>query len=357
MTILFILLFIILAVRKAERNWVSFAINALQAKGKCDCVVAEPGQLVTWSATVENHSHRPVSFVRLIEKFPNQADVVMEEAWLQKHRKECMLSWICENRMSIPAHSSVTRYMTLRFPCRGAYKIGEYDLSAGDFLGLQERGRYGLPETLVVIPERSEQRAAIDALGGFLGDISVRRFIMEDPVLTVGFQDYSGREPLRDISWIRTAATGTLQVKRYDYTSERHVVVILNVEDAQDESLEECLRLTRTVCEKLEQEKIPYGFRTNGNLPGPVTKILTLPENLGSRHLNTILYGLGGADKARFYSFRYLTHQTLRTRKNNESYIVITPAKTPEAMACIRSLDRAVDGRLCLLIGQQEGTL
>ena len=352
--IIIVLLLIILAVRKAERKWGNFAINALQIHSKCDSVMAEPGQPVTWSATVENHSRRPISFVRLIERFPDQVDAVMEEAWLLKHRKEGILSWICENCMSIPARSSVTRYMTLRFPHRGAYKLGEYDLSAGDFLGLQERNRHGFPKTMVVIPEHSGQRSAIDALGGFLGDISVQRFIMEDPVLTVGFQDYSGREPLRDISWIRTAVTGALQVKRYDHTLEHHVVVLLNVEDAQDESLEECLRLTRTVCERLEQEKIPYGFRTNGNLPGPIAKILALPESLGPRHLNTILYGLGGTDKTRFFSFRYLTHQTLRKRKNNESYIVITPAKTPEAMACIRSLDRAVDGRLCVLTGQQE---
>lgn len=352
--ILIVLLLIILVVWRAEYKWGSFAIHALRTHSKCDSIVAEPGQPVTWSATVENHSRRPISFVRLVEQFPDQVEVVMEEAWLRKHRKECILSWICENRMSIPARSSVTRYMTLRFPRRGVYQLGEYDLSAGDFLGLYERNWHGSSKAMVVIPERSEQRAAIDALGGFLGDISVRRFIMEDPILTVGFRDYSGRESMRDISWVRTAVTGALQVKCYDHTAEHHVIVLLNVEDAKDESLEECLRLTRTVCEKLEQEKIPYGFRTNGNLPGPVAKILALPESLGPRHLNTILYGLGGADKARFFSFRYLTYQTLRKRKNNESYIVITPEKTPETMACIRSLDRAVDGRLCVLTGQQE---
>ena len=69
--IVIVLLLIILAVRKAERKWGSFAINALRIHSKCDSVMAEPGQPVTWSATVENHSRRPISFVRLIERFPD----------------------------------------------------------------------------------------------------------------------------------------------------------------------------------------------------------------------------------------------------------------------------------------------
>ena len=60
---------------------------------------------------------------------------------------------------------------------------------------------------------------------------------------------------MRAISWTRTAQTGTLQVKQYDYTAERHIVVLLNTEGAEEKQLEECLRLTRSVCEKLEQRK------------------------------------------------------------------------------------------------------
>jgi hypothetical protein len=128
-------------------------------------------------------------------------------------------------------------------------------------------------------------------------------------------------------------------------------VVLLNVEGADEAQFEECLRLTRSVCERLEQQKVPYGFRTNGNLPGPVGKVTSMVEGLGQQHLQTILYGLGSADGMCFYSFRYLTKQTLRTRKSSEAYIVITPDDKDAVHTCIQELSSAVGAPICVLRG------
>lgn len=253
--------------------------------------------------------------------------------------------------MTLRGRRSLTRNVTVAFDKRGVYQIGAYQLSAGDLLGFRESKCHGTGQKVVVMPQLSRQQAAMDAVGGFLGDVSVRRFILEDPILTVGFRDYTGREPLRAISWTRTARSGTLQVKQYDHTAERHVVVLLNTEGADGPQLEECLRLTRSVCERLEQQKIPYGFRTNANLPGPVGKVHAMVEGLGERHLNTILYGLGCADGTCFHSFRYLTQQTLKKRKSSESYIVITPDDTGSARHCIQALSAAVGNPVCVLKG------
>ena len=158
---------------------------------------------------------------------------------------------------------------------------------------------------------------------------------------------------MRAISWKRTAQAGNLQVKQYDYTAERHIVVLLNTEGAEEAQLEECLRLTRSVCETLERMKIPYGFRTNGNLPGPVGKVSAMVEGLGEQHLNTILYGLGCADTTCFYSFRYLVHKTLRARKSSEAYIVITPDDKGAVHSCLGELSSAVGAPICVLRGSE----
>jgi hypothetical protein len=81
-----------------------------------------------------------------------------------------------------------------------------------------------------------------------------------------------------------------------------------------------------------------------------------MPEGLGGRHKNTILYGLGRADKTCFYSFRYLTDLALRARKGNESYIVITPPLTAHSRACMKSLEAKVGGGICLLVAKEEKT-
>lgn len=313
---------IVLAV--LEHFWVPFALRALQFKGSCDRAMAEPGELITWNGTVDNTSRLPIPFVRVIETFPVQAKVEADTAWVKSHCNSSMKQWYVEEKMSLKPRQSRTRSVSFSFQKRGVYALGSYQLSAGDLLGFREAGKFGDGKDIVIIPERSKNPKSIEALGGFLGDISVRRFILEDPILTVGFRDYTGREPMKAISWTRTAAAGALQVRQYDHTAEQHVMILLNVEGAGEDELEECFRLMRTVCEELEKKKIPYGFRTNGNLPGPIGKLFWLAEGLGQRHMNTILYGLGQADDTSFFSLRYLTRQTLNHRKSNESYIVVT---------------------------------
>lgn len=256
--------------------------------------------------------------------------------------------------MRLRARHSCTRSVQLSFSKRGVYRLGDYRLSAGDLLGIQETGFEGDGQTIVVIPECAKDPAALQAVGGIIGDISVRRFILEDPVLTVGFRDYTGREPLKAVSWTRTAMTGALQVKQFDHTAEQTVMILLNVEGGSPEQLEACFRLMRMACERLERQKIPFGLRTNGNLLGPVGKIFRMAEGLGENHLNTILYALGRADYTCFYSLRYLVNQTLQHRKANTSYIVITPSAGEQERALLRKLEMAAGNPVCILCGAGE---
>ena len=346
-----ILILVVLGFALLEYKWASYALNSLGTHFQCDRALAEPGQPITWSATVDNYSRLPIPFVRLVQDFPLEAKPQEDSAWQSAYCKRNFLAWYTEYRMTLRGRRSITRNATVSFDQRGVYQIGTYRLSAGDLLGFKEAQCHGPGQKIVVMPHHSQQKKAMDAVGGFLGDVSVRRFILEDPILTTGFRDYTGREPMRAISWTRTAQSGTLQVKQYDHTAEFHVVVLLNTEGADEAQLEECLRLTRSVCEKLEQRKIPYGFRTNANLPGPVGKVHTLLEGLGERHLNTILYGLGCADGTTFHSFRYLTRQTLKKRKGSESYIVITPDDQGDVRSCIQELSSTVGNPVCVLKG------
>lgn len=337
-----------------EHKWAEYALKSLDVHTDCDHLLAEPGQPVIWRTTLGNCSRLPIPFVRLVQSFPREAKPMADKTWWKTYCRDNILSWDVEFRMTLRGRRSLTRDVTVSFPERGIYKIGNYHLSAGDLLGFREAKCHGDGKNIVVMPHRSQQQTAIDAVGGFLGDISVRRFILEDPILTTGFRDYTGREPMRAISWTRTAQTGSLQVKQYDYTAERHVMVLLNTEGADPKELEECLRLTRSVCEKLEQGKIPYAFRTNANLPGPVGKVHSMVEGLGEQHLQTILYGLGRADKTCFHSFRYLTRQTLRYRRSSEAYILITPDNKGSVRDCIQALSNASGTPVCVLLGCGE---
>lgn len=344
-----LLILAVLALAVLEKYWAPMVLKVLQCRGSCDRLCAEPGEEIIWSATVENHSRLPIPFVRLWQSFPVRARVHGDEKWIRSHYHEGVNQWQVEERMSLMGWQSVTRQVRFSFDRRGVYRLGSHRLAAGDLLGFSEKSRDGKGESIVIIPARTQNRNAVMALGGFLGDISVRRFILEDPILTVGFRDYTGREPLKSVSWTRTAMAGSLQVKQYDHTAEQTVTVLLNTAVGNEEQMEECFRLMRTVCEELERKKIPFSMRTNGNLPGPVGKIFHMPEGLGGSHLDTILYALGRADHTCYYTFRNLVKQTLRQRRNNESYIVVTPDMDDETWAAVRELEAASASPVCVL--------
>lgn len=351
---LILLILAVAALLLLEKYWLPMASKALKCENGCDRLMAQPGETVIWHARVENESRLSVPFVRLVQRFPAEAQVQEDPKWVRIHCNQGIHQWYLEEKMSVAARHSCTRTVRLRFDKRGEYVLGAYQISAGDLLGFREEEKAGEGRHLVIIPRRARNQKLLDALGGFLGDVSVRRFILEDPILTVGFRDYTGREPMKSISWTRTASAGTLQVKQYDHTAEQTVTILLDVEGATTEELEGGFRLARTACEQLEKRKIPFSLRTNGNLPGPVGKLFTLADGLGSRHTQTLLYALGRADSTCYHSFRYLVRQTLRHRRKNESYIVITPKLTEQSRSLIRDLESAVGNGLCVLTGSEE---
>lgn len=337
-----------------NKYWAPRTLRKLTFRGKCSHIMAEPGEIVTWSGTVENQSRIPALFVRLREIFPGECRPEAEEKWVNAHCQRGLYQWTCEERFSVSPRRSRTVSVELSFDKRGEYRLGDHRVAAGDLLGIGEDGFAGEGSSIVIVPEKSKNAGALVAVGGFLGDISVRRFILEDPVLTVGFRDYTGREPMKSISWTRTAMTGSLQVRQFDHTAEQTVMILLNVEGGTPEQLEECFRLMRSACEQLEKQKIPFGLRTNGNLPGAVSKLFWMAEGLGGSHLNTILYALGRADYSCFHSLQYLVNQTIQHRKNNESYIVITPPVGDRGHALLRKLEAAAGNPVCVLTAGGE---
>ena len=350
--IILIVFALLLAV--AQNRWAGEALRKLSVEGSADGILVKPGEKIIWSDKVSNHSRMPVLFSRLQLQFPGNTVFEAEDAWIQSHCRQSIHLWHVEEKLSLLSLKSRTRQVTFSLPERGVYSVGSYRLSAGDLLGFREEAMNGPGGSVVVMPREARNQKLLEAVGGFLGDISVRRFILEDPILTVGFREYTGREPMKAISWTRTATAGALQVKQYDYTAEQTVMVLLNVEGGGPEALEGCFRLMRSVCQQLERRKIPYGLRTNGNLPGPVSKLFFLAAGLGSSHLSTILYALGCADYARYHSFRYLTQQTLRNHKQNEAYILITPQIDPQVRGCLKSLETASGNPVCVLCGEEE---
>ena len=224
----------------------------------------EPFHLVT---QVKNASRRFVPFVRLRENVP--LELIFSDdifAGLAADGRSNAFS----STLYLMPRQLWQRELEVKLPRRGRYFFRGCSMQGGDFLGLSETVIYQpAQEEIIVAPAPAGDPNLPQLLGGFLGDRSVNRFIMEDPVLTLGFRDYTGREPMKSISWPQSARAGRLMVKNYDHTLELTATVLLSAQTEKTDplrlqKLEQCFSLARSVCETLEKKHIPYRFLYGG---------------------------------------------------------------------------------------------
>lgn len=240
----------------------------------------------------------------------------------------------------------VTRAYHFRCSDRGRFVVGEYRLTGGDVLGIgAAEKREAQPAEIITLPRPADLEHEISPYGDYCGDFSVKRWIIDDPVLTVGVREYTGVEPLKTIHWPSSLKSGSLMVKKFDYTTDNTVLILLNTEcGKQEEQVESCLSIVRSVVDGLEESGIPYGFATNGAIGGDFDEKPCAVTGLGAPHYRLILEALGriNYDVRRPFD-EFLTDQA-DTARNFASVLVITPKVFEYYAEAINTLSSKVQG-------------
>jgi hypothetical protein len=234
----------------------------------------------------------------------------------------------------------------LSFRERGCHMPGRIYVETGDLLGLRTKLRsFDLPFSVICTAAPAEEQPELRPLGGFLGDISVRRFILEDPSILLGYREYTGYEPMKAISWLQTARTGHLMVKQHDFTVDTDVAVLVDLEACKKAVAERCLSLARTVCDELERLRIPYVVLSNGDL-------YARQKGVGRVHNFEIQRRIGLCRFLRRQAFPRLLSRCA-AEGAGKGYIVIVPALCEEIEAGVRLLRSASGAQVCVLTGKE----
>lgn len=326
------------------------------------CRSVDPGERFEIISSVENRSSLPMPFLRVQEKLPQETHITLRPG---QHYDISSPSGTAHGLMRASSsiylmpRQKLTRTLDADIGLRGRYFLSGAGIHGGDFFGLSESfADFPCYCEIVVMPSRAPETPQLTALGGFLGDVSVRRFVMEDPVLTLGFRDYTGREPQKSISWVRSAREGRLIVREYDHTLEPSVTVLLNIDcggQCEAALIEACYSLARSVCEKLESKRIKYAFVTNAATAGAIGRWSFIGEGLGNSHLYTILEGLGRATYSACESLSRTLSRAVRMAEHGRSHIFITPQRTDDALDAVSVLRRETGGEVTLLCAGESG--
>lgn len=291
--------------------------------------IVETDEELELITTVTNRKMRFVPFLRLAENVPDTftCSAEVEVASITERRGTLRSS------VYLMPRQRLIRRTKFYLPQRGRHLFLGAELGGGDFLGFSERSeRTDRMCEVVVLPKPIDPNVISALPGGLMGDLSVNRFIHEDPMLTLGFREYTGREPMKLISWTQSARMGELMVKNLDHTMDRSATVLLNVNTFAfgtygNELLEKSFSLARGVCEALEEARIPYSFYTNARLAGGDGMTGEAGDGLGCAHLRPILEGLGRATYDWTTSLWSLIDRAALTGDAGRTNILITPMR------------------------------
>lgn len=317
-----LLLQFVLAPRTLRHLWLRHSV---------DTKLAEPGEKITFSGSLVNNWALPVLYVNYFVYMPEGAAIEGKGDNSEAHS------------LFLLPHRAFRHTVTFTLPKRGVYRSGKYYVQTGDFLGFKDRVKSDeVSFAITVMPRLCEDESILTVLSGYIGDISVRRFIIEDPVLTVGYLEYTGREPMKKISWPHSAKAGRLMVKNSDFTADSSAAVVLNMASGSDEEKEKTLEIVRTVCERLEEERIPYQFLSNGDAGD-------LDEGFGANHINQLMTNLGRSKLYGYSSFDSLVERCIMERKRSRSYFIISPPLTDDDRDALARLRRFSEYGVCVL--------
>ncbi len=257
----------------------------------------EPGEAFLVFSSVTNLGLRSSPFLRIEEHFPQRLNVLeagrFNVKWLAKEFR------IYYSTVLLKGRQQVKRSLHASIPQRGEYCFSYADFYAGDFLGFREYAyRMENDSRIVIYPAKLENAVLPKMFSDALDELARKKQLLEDPISICGYRDYTGAEPMRQISWKQTAAHNALMVKQYDPVWRPDVLIALDAGlhgDLDDyfNQLELCFSLTRTVCEYIEQRNIAYHLVTNAAISGEISGFSSSGGMGGS--FQKILYALGSA--------------------------------------------------------------
>ncbi len=309
----------------------------------------EPGEEFVLQTVVSNYSSRTIPFLRMEELFPKQINTPgIEELYLADHR--CRIH---TSMLYIKRRQKVTRTLTVSLPNRGVYVFEGCRLLRGDFLGLKETCREVTQhEKIIIFPKSLRENRLHHQLSGYYGDFTVRRHYIEDPVLVSGYLDYTGREPLRSISWTQSARRNQLMVKEFDHTTDLSITILLDVylhwsEGANREELEYCYSLVRTIAEFMEGKKVSYRLLTNAYIRSEDSDYEGLMKaGQGAHHYTTMLYTLGQAEANSLRGIDDLYQLAISKYSGENAVFYVAPFATEKRQQLIDSLQNRLSSRI-----------
>ena len=290
----------------------------------------EIGEDVTVRSIIENRKYLPIPYIEIKESFPHFVGNRLHNMTLL-----------------IKARERVIRTHLHKTEKRGQFKDILIELKLGDFLGFYYKNqKLILKKNINVKPKKVALKDQISSAASMQGDISVRRWIIDDPLMIAGVREYNTMDSQKLIHWPSSVRQGRLMVKKFDFTSENSTIVVLNNETVKPcpekptvNLIEDSIISCRSICDDLDAKNIEFAFTSNAyNYSSYYERGYSVSSGLGSNHLNSVLEILSVIDYKPDLRYHRLIQRLETKNMIHSSIILVTPRILDEYIDTINNL-------------------
>ena len=185
------------------------------------------GEEVILSVTIENQKALPLFWLTCQEPVRPALPILSQPD--AQHETIGTL----DNSGGIWGFERVTRHYRWRCYERGFYTIGPLTLESSDLFGwLKRQVTLPLYDTLLVYPLISPLEDLCLSRFHLFGEARTSQGLFEEPLYIIGVRDYQMGDDPRRIHWKATARSGELRSKVYEYSHQRRVLVLLEMDSS-----------------------------------------------------------------------------------------------------------------------------
>jgi len=218
-----LLLFLIWGI---TRLWERYCLSRLEYRRKLSTNRVFFGEEIQLEVEVANRKPLPLPWIEIEDEVPEEV-TLLKGTTSPSHR---MSRVFLTNFLSLGWYHKVKRRYPLRCLQRGIFSFGPTFIRSGDLFGFFRR-EMEIPQEdyLTVYPRIVPLEKLRIPSKQPLGDIRTRRYIFQDPILTLGVRDYHFGDSLKQIHWKTTARLGKLQAKVFEPTTTIDMGIFLDI--------------------------------------------------------------------------------------------------------------------------------
>lgn len=245
------------------------------------------GEYFQIKTTFENCKKIPIPIAYVIEDCPQGLSYVLDNGDNEIFESDRSVS-----KYSLNAFEKRSKLVTIKAKERGIYTFSSINTVLGDLLGLYNINIFNNDYVEFVVYPKITHLANYEFKSrSSFGEIPIRNWIYNDNFLIKGIRQYTINDRMKDVHWKVSARMGRLMVKETECTTDRSLMVYLNVGNKGDydckldnNDFEKAIEICASIIVQCNIDGISVGMGTNSNIiMGDSIKTSEILPNQGNK--------------------------------------------------------------------------